>query len=117
MATQDQLHDAGQKVSTEIHVQPHSDEAEQAVLGAILTEGDKAYERAAPWIREDEAFYKKDNRIIWKAIGLLHQEREDIDIITVVNKVKDIAPSLQLGYHITGMASDIVSTARIETHA
>ena len=74
-------------MNTEIRIQPHSDEAEQSVLGAILVDGDKAYERAAPWIREDEAFYKDDNRTIWKAIGMLHKERDDIDIVTVTNKV------------------------------
>jgi len=104
-------------MNTEIRIQPHSDEAEQSVLGAILVDGDKAYERAAPWIREDEAFYKDDNRTIWKAIGMLHKERDDIDIVTVTNKVKDIAPELNVGYHITGMATDIVSTASLETHA
>ena len=104
-------------VNSNIRVQPHSDEAEQAIIGAILVDGDKAYERVAPWIREDEAFYHSDNRIIWKAIGLLHKDRVDIDMITVLNKVKDINPESKLGYLISGVATDVVSTANLETHA
>jgi replicative DNA helicase len=104
------------EINKDVRVQPHSDEAEQAVLGAILVDGDKAFERAAPWIREDEAFYRTDNRVIWEAIKSLHKERSEIDVITTINRVKDTHPHLSLTYHITGLI-DITTTANLETHA
>ena len=49
----------------ELKPSPHSKEAEEAILGGIIMEGTAAFERVVPWIREDKAFYLKDNKIIW----------------------------------------------------
>jgi replicative DNA helicase len=46
----------------DLQVPPSSREAEEAVLGCILMEGLPIYERVAGWIREDDAFYFKDNQ-------------------------------------------------------
>ena len=45
--------------------QPRSKEAEEAVLGSIIREGNVIYERCAGWIRQSDAFYYKNNRVIW----------------------------------------------------
>ena len=47
---------------------PSSRDAEESVLGCILLDGVSIYEKVSAWIRDEEAFYYKDNRIVWKAI-------------------------------------------------
>jgi len=98
-------------------VSPHSREAEEAILGGVILEGDTAYEKVSPWIREDEAFYLTENKLVWQTIKQLHKDRENIDTITIINKLRDTHPEEQLSYHITGLMSDVTTTANIETHA
>ena len=44
---------------------PKSFQAEESILGAILLKGRPIYEKVAPWIRVDDAFYSEDNRKNW----------------------------------------------------
>lgn len=61
-------------------IPPHDDEAEQAVLGCILTDKDAAAE--AMEVLKSEDFYKNDNAIIYDAITTLYAKSSPIDIIT-----------------------------------
>ena len=54
---------------------PSNKEAEEAVLGCILADGDFIYEKASAWIRDKDGFYYKDNRLIWEAMGDLYKSR------------------------------------------
>ena len=45
---------------------PSSRDAEESVLGSILRDGVSIYEKVSAWIRDEEAFYYTDNRIILK---------------------------------------------------
>ena len=47
-------------------IQPHSEEAEKALLGSILTGGSEVFEKCKHWVRQSEAFYSDDNKKIWK---------------------------------------------------
>ena len=67
---------------------PKSFEAEESLLGAILLKGRPIYEKVAPWIRVDDAFYKPDNKKIWNVIVTLYKENSPIDIITVMENSK-----------------------------
>ena len=61
----------GDKMSkniNEVKVLPHSNEAEQALLGCIIQGGEREQEIAMAWIRDDSAFYATDNKNIWKSI-------------------------------------------------
>ena len=64
---------------------PHSQEAEQAVLGAMLIDS-----RCIPEIMgllKPEDFFLKQNQDIFKAIFLMFQYSEIIDPVTVLNKL------------------------------
>lgn len=66
-------------------IPPHDDEAEQAVLGCILTDKDAAAE--AMEVLKSEDFYKNDNAIIYDAIITLYAKSSPIDIITLKDEL------------------------------
>ena len=96
---------------------PSSRDAEESVLGSILRDGVSIYEKVSAWIRDEEAFYYTDNRIIWKAIKKVYKAGENIDVVGVANIVKDDNPNEKLGYFITGLITNIATTANVEYHA
>tara|TARA_Y100000310_G_scaffold277698_1_gene295645 strand:- start:187 stop:1518 length:1332 start_codon:yes stop_codon:yes gene_type:complete len=96
---------------------PSSKNAEESVLGCILLDGVSVYEKVAAWIRDEDAFYYKDNQVVWKAIKEIYKSGEPIDIITVTNKVKDTSPDETMGYFITGLPMEVATTANAEYHA
>lgn len=66
-------------------IPPHDIEAEQAVLGSMLTDKDAVIE-AMEVLRADD-FYREDNKIIYEAIFNLYNKSEPIDIITVKDEL------------------------------
>ena len=96
---------------------PSSKNAEESVLGCILLDGVSIYEKVAAWIRDEDAFYYKDNQTVWKAIKEIYKSGEPIDVITVANRVKDTSPDETMGYFITGLPMEIATTANAEYHA
>ncbi len=66
-------------------IPPHDIEAEQAVLGAMLTDKDAVIESLEVLNKDD--FYREDNKIIFEAIFNLYNKAEPIDIITVKDEL------------------------------
>lgn len=66
-------------------VPPHDEEAEQAVLGCILTDKD-AVSDAIEALKPSD-FYKNDNAIIYEAITNLYAKSSPIDIITLKDEL------------------------------
>lgn len=62
-------------------IPPHDIEAEQAVLGSMLTDQDAAID--AIEVLRVEDFYRDDNKYIYEAMLNLYNRGEPIDIITV----------------------------------
>ena len=60
-------------------VPPHDIEAEQAVIGSMLT--DKEAVISAIELLKPEDFYREDNKIIYSAIMNLYSKGDAIDII------------------------------------
>jgi replicative DNA helicase len=60
---------------------PHSLEAEQSVLGALMIE-ETAWDKAAEVVTEAD-FYRRDHRLIFKAIAELADESKPRDALTV----------------------------------
>ena len=102
---------------TNLKAAPSSKSAEESVLGCILLDGVSIYEKVAAWIRDENAFYYKDNQTVWKAIKEIYKSGEPIDVITVANKVKDTNPDETMGYFITGLPMEVATTANAEYHA
>ena len=75
-----------------LNVQPHSEEAEQAVLGSMLSSKEavnKAFEKK---LRSDH-FYKNGHSLIFSAMAKLEKDNQPIDTVSVVDlltKSKDL---------------------------
>ena len=76
-------------------VPPHDVEAEQAVLGSMLTDKDAVI--SAIEVLKEEDFYRTDNRSIYEAIINLYNRAEPIDIITVKAELESLGKFEQVG--------------------
>ena len=76
-------------------VPPHDVEAEQAVLGSMLTDKDAGI--SAIEVLKEEDFYRTDNRAIYEAILNLYNRAEPVDIITVKAELESLGKFEQVG--------------------
>lgn len=76
-------------------VPPHDLEAEQAIIGSMLTDKD-AVISAIEVLREDD-FYREDNKAIYSAILNLYNRAEPIDIITVKAELESMGKFEKVG--------------------
>ena len=101
-------------------VQPHSEEAEKALLGSVLLGGSEVFEKCKHWIRQSEAFYSDDNKKIWIAMHRLFRDKDGIDCVTVIDKFKRLNPNYNDGkgisYYITGLPDEVPSSALVERY-
>jgi len=100
---------------------PHSTEAEEAVIGSILLEGNSVFEKCNGWIRDSEAFYHVKNKWIWEAFEVMHRNSEVIDTITVLQNIKDndmISENDGLNaYYLSGLPEAVPTTANVEHYS
>lgn len=76
-------------------VPPHDLEAEQAIIGSMLTDIDAVI--SAIEILKEEDFYREDNKAIYTAILNLYNRAEPIDIITVKSELESMGKFEQVG--------------------
>ncbi len=103
--------------STALRLPPQSLEAEQAVLGAIILEGEaitKAIEILSP-----EDFYSERHRKIYQAMLELFDRNEPIDLITLTEHLRDKGELEDVGgVSYLGTLTTVVPTAaNIRYHA
>lgn len=65
---------------------PHSLEAEQSLLGALLLDN-QAFERVADLVVAED-FYKDDHRRIWRHISRLIEANKQADVVTVAASIE-----------------------------
>lgn len=68
-------------------IPPHSQEAEESLLGCLLIDKDAIIKIADSLMPQD--FYKDSHKIIYEAIKDLYSNQEPIDIITLSNKLEE----------------------------
>lgn len=76
-------------------IPPHDLEAEQAIIGSMLTDQDAVI--SALEVLHDYDFYREDNRAIFEAIFNLYNRAEPIDIITVKAELEAMGKFEQVG--------------------
>src|ERR1700745_2482443 len=64
-----------------LRVPPHSIEAEQSLLGALLLDN-QAFDRVADLVTGED-FYRDDHRRIWRHISRLIEAHRPADVVTV----------------------------------
>jgi replicative DNA helicase len=69
-----------------LKVPPHSIEAEQSLLGALLLDN-QAFDRVADLVTGDD-FYRDDHRRIWRHIARLIEASKPADVVTVSESVE-----------------------------
>ena len=76
-------------------VPPHDVEAEQAVIGSMLTDNE-AVTSSIEVLKESD-FYREDNKIIFSAMLNLYNRSEPIDLITVKSELEAMGKIDQVG--------------------
>ena len=101
-----------------IKEQPSNMEAEKALLGSVLLGGLDVYEKAKPWVTKSDAFYSTVNKQLWKSIQSLYRDKQEIDIITVLERFKRLNPNHEDGmsYYVSGLPEDVPTSANVEQY-
>ena len=97
-----------------LNVQPHSDEAEQAVLGSMLSDKEavnKAFEKKLDAVH----FYKKTHSLIFTAMSILDKKNEPIDTVSVVDVLTKNNDLETVGgaFYISGLVDLVPTTAHV----
>ena len=100
-----------------LNVQPHSDEAEQALLGSMLSSGravNKAFEKKLT----SEHFYKSAHSLIFSAMAKLNKDNEPIDTVSVVDSLTKSKDLDKAGgaYYISGLIEVVPTTAHVDRY-
>jgi len=101
----------------DLKIPPHSNEAEQGVLGGLMIRN-TAFDEITDKIFED-VFYREDHKLIFKAIAYLFEKNKPMDVITVSeilesrNKLDDVGGLVYLGT----LARDTPSASNIKAYA
>jgi len=100
-----------------LRVPPHSIDAEQAVLGGLMLD-ERAWERIADKLNEDD-FYRKDHRLIYRAIGDLSNKNLPCDAVTLGEwfDSKGIAELVGGSSYVLQLANSTPSAANITAYA
>tara|TARA_R100000152_G_C6780463_1_gene213235 strand:- start:534 stop:1880 length:1347 start_codon:yes stop_codon:yes gene_type:complete len=92
---------------------PHSIEAENTVLGTILSESD-CIDKVAPYL--NNAFYNRTNQHLWNKIIMMHNTGGNVDLVTICSKLTSKDKEIGLdAYYLTGLEASY--TSRIEEYA
>jgi len=97
-------------------VPPHDLEAEQAVIGSMLT--DKEAVISAIEILKEEDFYREDNKAIYKAILNLYNRAEPIDIITLKSELASLGQLDAVGglEYLAELPERVPTTANVDKY-
>ena len=97
-------------------IPPHDIEAEQAIIGSMLTDKDAVI--AAIEILREQDFYREDNRIIYSAIQNLYNRSEPIDIITLKAELKSMGKLEAVGglEYIVQLPDRVPTTSNVEQY-
>ena len=97
-------------------VPPHDIEAEQAVLGSMLTDKDAVISSIE--VLKTEDFYREDNKIIYEASFNLYSRAEPVDIVTVKSELVSMGKFEAVGgleYLIT-LPDKVPTSANVEQY-
>ena len=97
-------------------VPPHDIEAEQAVIGSMLTDKDSVI--AALEVLKQEDFYREDNKVIFGAILNLYNRADPIDIITLKAELVSLGKFEQIGglEYLAGLPEKVPTTSNVEKY-
>ena len=94
-------------------VPPHDIEAEQAVIGSMLTDSDAV--SSSIEVLKEEDFYREDNRIIYSAMLNLYNRAEPIDLITLKSELETMGKFDKVGgyEYLSALPDKVPTTANV----
>ena len=97
-------------------IPPHDEEAEQAVIGSMLTDQEAVVSAIESLKSED--FYRSDNATIYEAIMNVYAKGEPIDIITVKEELVSMGKLDSVGglEYIASLPEKVPTTANVEKY-
>ncbi len=97
-------------------VPPHDLEAEQAVIGSMLTDHDAVI--SSMEILKAEDFYREDNQNIFTAMTNLYTKGEPIDLITVKSELESMGKFEQVGgyEYLADLPEKVPTTANADKY-
>ena len=97
-------------------IPPHDIEAEQAILGSMLTDKDAVI--SAIEVLKEDMFYRDDNKTIYSAILSLYAKAEPIDIITVKAELVSNGMFEKVGglEYLVALPEKVPTTANVEKY-
>ena len=97
-------------------IPPHDIEAEQAVIGSMLTDSD-AVMAAVEKLRE-ESFYREDNKLIFEAIVNLYNRSEPVDLVTVKDELSSMGNFEKVGgfEYLAILQDKVPTTANVQKY-
>ena len=98
-------------------VMPHSIEAEQSVIGAMIMDRDAVTIASEMLTVED--FYQKQYGILFEAMTELYSEGKPIDLITLQNRLKekDVPPEISSLEFVRDMITTVPTSANVKYYA
>lgn len=97
-------------------VPPHDIEAEQAVLGSMLTDKDAVI--AAIEVLKEDAFYREDHKVIYLAMETLYAKSEPIDVITLKEELSSMGKLDKVGGlpYLVELPEKVPTTANVQKY-
>lgn len=95
---------------------PHSAEAEQGILGCILTDPGNTLDQCAQLVPNAEVMYDLRHRMLYELLNEMHSTGAHIDIITVQQLLKDRGQLDQVGglAYLSVLPDTVPSAANLE---
>lgn len=97
-------------------IPPHDIEAEQAIIGSMLTDKEAVF--SALEVLKDTDFYREDNKIIYSAIINLYNMSKPVDIITLKDELKSMGKLEAVGglEYIAQLPDKVPTTSNVEQY-
>ena len=96
---------------------PHSEEAEQSVIGSMLLSREAIV--SASEILTSEDFYQRQYGIIFDAMVELYNEGKAVDIVTLQNRLreKNVPPEISDMEYVRDLLNAVPTSANIKNYA
>lgn len=101
-----------------IHVPPHNIEAEQACLGSCLIDPE-ALDKVSEIVTGADDFYRESHQDVYRALLVLAESNQNVDIITASNQLRDMDKLDSVGgaAYLDSLVTMVQSSAHVGAYA
>lgn len=115
--SQNEIIDIMQNMPESLKIPPHSNEAEQAVLGGLMLDND-AWEKVLERLSAGD-FYRREHQLILNAIARMAETEKPFDVLTVAEELKHLNQLQEAGgeVYLFELAKNTASASNIAAYA